>query len=80
MAFVTSLSWVCSLMLLEGELMPHSFAQWGSAKVLLLFSVTLFIKLEEVLILGTCVALSGLAETSGCVQCYSSTEDRWRDG
>lgn len=79
MAFLTSLSCVWSSILLEGELMPHSFTQWGSAKVLLLFSVTPFIKLEELLILGTSVALSGLAETGGCVQCYSS-EDRWKDG
>lgn len=39
--------------------MLHSFVQQGSAKVLLLLSVTLFIKLEELLPLETSVALSG---------------------
>ena len=62
MVFLTSLSCVPSLMLYEGELMLHSSAQWGTAKVLLLFSVALFIKLEELLILETPIALSDLAE------------------
>lgn len=67
-------------MLYEGELMLHSSAQWGTAKVLLFFSVTLFIKLEELLMLETPIALSDLVEIGWCVQCYSSMKDRRRDG
>lgn len=47
-------------MLYEDEL--HSSAQWGTAEVLLLFSVTLAIKLEELLIVETPIALSDLVE------------------
>lgn len=67
-------------MLYEGELMPYSSTQWGTAKVLLLFSAVLFIKLEQLLILETPIALSGLDETGWCVQCYSLGKERWKDG
>lgn len=49
-------------MLYEGELMPYSSTQWDTAKVLLLFSALLFIKLEKLLILEIPIILSGLHE------------------
>lgn len=62
MLFLTSLSCAHALMLYEGELMLYSIVQCGTAKVLFLFSGTLFIKLEELLILETSVTLSGFVE------------------
>jgi len=42
--------------------MLHSSTQWGTAKVLLLFSAILFIELKELLVLETPIAFSDLAE------------------
>lgn len=79
-AFLASLFCVHSLMLYEGELMLYSSTQWGTAKVLLLFSAVLFIKLEKLLILETPIALSGSDEIGWCVWCYSLGKESWRDG
>ena len=49
--------------------MLHSSTQWGTAKVLLLFSAILFIELKELLVLETPIAFSDLAEINWC---YSS--------